>query len=157
MSSINITNKYIIISLLFFFTACDPGRIYEKNLSVNAGGWMYSEQLDFEVNIPDTSSAYNIYLNVRHSDRYAYSNLWIQLKTMLPDSSVMTDKVQVELALPDGEWTGNCIDGICTNSVLIRSNIVFPQPGTYKFSIIQDMRQDPLPEILNAGLKLERL
>jgi gliding motility-associated lipoprotein GldH len=150
-------NKYIFLSLLFLLAACDPGRIYEKNLSVDANGWLYAEHLDFEVNIPDTSSAYNIYLNVRHSDRYAYSNLWVQLQTMLPDSSVMTDKIQVELALPDGQWTGNCIDGICANSVLIRSNIVFPQAGTYRFRIMQDMRQDPLPEILNAGLKLERL
>jgi gliding motility-associated lipoprotein GldH len=157
MSSVYSIAKCLFLSLLLILTACDPGRIYEKNLPVDAGGWLYSDYLDFEVNIPDTVSAYNIYLNVRHSDLYAYSNLWVQLQTMLPDSSVMNDKVQVELALTDGQWTGNCIDGICMNSVLIRSNVVFPKPGTYRFRIIQDMRQDPLPEILNAGLKLERL
>lgn len=153
---IRIKPVYVLLVFLAFM-ACDANRVYERNQSVDVAGWSYEQVLEFSVHIPDTATVYNIFLNARHTSQYAYSNLWAQLITVLPDSTILTDKFQVELAEPDGRWTGNCLDDICYNSLLIRQNVTFPQTGLYTFRLVQDMRQNPLPGLLDIGLRVERL
>lgn len=147
---------YFLFLLSGVLSACQPGRVFEQNKAVPVQGWSYTDPLTFEVHIPDTTAAYHLFIQVRHTDAYAYSNLWLILETYLPDSSVFTEKVQLVLAEPDGRWTGNCIDGICFNSILIKNLVRFPQAGLYRFKLEQDMRENPLPSILDIGLRIER-
>lgn len=137
--------------------ACTKSNLYDKNISIREGKWEYGDAKKFEVNIIDTASNYNLFVNVRHTDRYAFNNLWLIISTTYPDSTIRQDKVNVELSEPEGNWTGTCADGICYNSVLIQSNFTFPHKGYYVFSVEQDMRLNPITEILDVGLKIEKL
>ncbi len=145
------------LGCILFLMACDPGRVYEKNEPVAVNGWNYADSREFTVLIPDTLAAYNVFINIRHTTDYDYNNLWIKMQTLLPDSTVLYDKVELSLADPDGTWHGNCLDGICYTTVLIRSNVHFPLAGYHTFRILQDMRVDPLPDILDVGIRVERM
>src|ERR1044071_3106808 len=110
--------------LLLFFPAmllfsCEKNRTFDKNTSIDKSGWSYGDVKTFEVNILDTVAAYDLFINVRHTDQYPYSNIRIKMKTLLPDSTEENARLNVELAEPSGQWTGNCVDGICYNSVLM--------------------------------------
>ena len=148
------------ISALLFLLAtvfgCEQSRVFDKNLSIGKDGWAYGDALHFEVYVNDTSYSYNMFVNVRHTDEFPYNNLWINLSTTLPDQTVTQSKVDVELSAPDGTWTGNCVDGICYNTVLIQKNFRFPKEGKYQFTLEQDMRMNPIPNVLDVGIRVEK-
>lgn len=137
-------------------SACEQSRVYDKNMSIDAAGWAYGQPLHFEVMVNDTSFTYNMFINVRHADTYLYNNLWIDMATQFPDSTLEHNKINVLLSEPDGKWTGNCVDGICYNTVLIQKNFRFPAEGKYLFTLEQDMRMNPLPGLLDIGIRVEK-
>lgn len=131
--------------------------MYDKNAALPQGRWQYGDVKNFEVDIIDAASNYNLFVNVRHTDQYNFNNLWLIITTTYPDSTTRQDKVNIELSESDGNWTGTCVDGICYNSILVQSDFTFPQKGNYTFAIEQDMRINPITEILDIGLKIEKL
>ncbi|MBK9459018.1 MAG: hypothetical protein IPN94_06195 [Sphingobacteriales bacterium] len=50
-------------------------------------------------------------------------------------------------------WSG--MGDIITQQVLIQPNAIFPMLGKYKFELVQDMRLNPLPDVISAGLRVE--
>lgn len=141
---------------ILLWTGCEQSRVFDQNISIDKEGWAYAQPLKFEVAVNDTALSYNMYINVRHTDEYPYNNLWIDLTTVLPDSSMVRSKVNVELSEPGGEWTGNCVDGVCYNAVLIQKNFRLPQKGKYTFILEQDMRMNPIPSVLDVGIRVEK-
>ncbi len=123
---------------------------------MNKKGWQWGDAKTFTVNISDPVSSYNMYINIRHTDEFLYNNLWLNIKTIFPDSTETASRVNVILSEPDGNWTGNCVDGICNNSVLVLKNFLLPQTGKYTFQLEQDMRINPLLHILHAGIRMEK-
>lgn len=142
--------------LIVLLSACTKNNLYEKNISINSSGWQYGEKKIFDITILDTASVYNFYINIRHTDVYAYNNLWLNITSVLPDSSRSSEKVNVILSEPEGKWIGNCVDGICYSTILVQPGFHFKQAGDYTFEIEQDMRINPLPAILDIGIRLEK-
>ncbi|WP_212001018.1 gliding motility lipoprotein GldH [Chitinophaga sp. HK235] len=151
----------VTAGLLLLAAACKPLKmdVYEKNLEIPGHNWAYDYQPSFEVNIlpEDTANLYDIYVNVRHSDAYPYSNIWLLVGTRYPNDSIPKEQ-RVELPLADinGKWHGNGIDDIYEHRVLIQQKALFNKPGTYKFTFEQNMRQNPLPHVMNIGLRIEK-
>lgn len=146
----------VIVGLCFNIFSCEESRVFDKNIPLSKQGWSYDEPQIFDVNIGDTSVTYNLYINVRHTDIYAFNNLWVKMTTVFPDSTRQENKLNVELSKPTGEWTGICVDGICFNSVLMQNNFKLPQKGKYSFILEQDMRTNPLADVLDIGIKIEK-
>ncbi|HVI48021.1 MAG TPA: gliding motility lipoprotein GldH [Chitinophaga sp.] len=147
--------------LFLMALACKPPKMdaYEKNLEIPGHSWTYDYKPSFEVNIQpeDTAWLYNIYVNVRHTDAYPYSNIWLLVGTQYPGDSIPKEQ-RVELPLADigGKWLGTGIDDIIEHRVPIQQKAIFNHPGTYKFSFEQNMRQNPLPRVMNVGLRIEK-
>lgn len=55
-----------------------------------------------------------------------------------------------------GEPQGKGMGDIYDNQILSLSSVKFPQKGEYIFSIQQYMRQDPLPDIMSIGIRVEK-
>jgi len=49
------------------------------------------------------------------------------------------------------------MDDIIEQRLLINKQPLHLQPGTYQFTIQQIMREDPLQNVLNAGLRVEKV
>jgi gliding motility-associated lipoprotein GldH len=62
--------------MLIFF-GCDSNRVYEKNHDLEERAWISTEHPVFEFTVQDTSTAYNLYCNVRNSVTYPYSRIFI--------------------------------------------------------------------------------
>jgi len=146
----------LLFSASLFVSSCEQSRVFDKNIPLEKEGWFYGEAKLFEVEILDTAIAYNMYVNIRHTDEYPYNNIWLKLNTTLPDGTTQENKINVELSMLTGEWTGNCIDGICYTTVLVQHNFALQQKGKYVFSLEQDMRMNPIPYVLDVGIKVEK-
>ena len=102
---------------------------------------------------------YQVYIILRHNEKYNYNNIWVNLYTQLPGDSAAS-KVQYELPLANNEgWLGTGMDDIYEHRVALTPNserFYFKKAGTYKFTVEQIMREDPLENIMNVGLRIEK-
>lgn len=153
-------SRWSHISILLFVAAavasCDTGRIYEKNIAINKYVWESADRPSFQVEIVDTSVLYNLYVNVRHAEIYPYRNIWLLISTRFPDSTQASRRIEIMLADEEGNWFGDGLGDIWDLRTMIQEHAFFAQPGTYVFSLEQNMRQDPLPGIMAVGLRIEK-
>lgn len=152
----NYTLWLFVVSIILF-TSCEPNRTFEKNISIIGHEWDYYQKPRFEIDIRDTSKPFDIYLNIRHTEKYPFSNLWIELHTLFPSGKTNTTKHQVELGdNSEMKWNSECLKDICNAQIQIITGHRFSESGTYRFTISHIMRTNPLPEIMDIGLKIEK-
>lgn len=150
----------ILIFGMIFWTSCDSNRIYEEYANIEAEGWNVDFSPQFEVNLEDTSSAYNLIVHIRNHKDYAYRNVWIRIQTEYPDGTFSSDSMNLFLSDESGRELGKCSNGTCENAFLVNKKgpIKFPYSGKYIFKIEHLMRTDTqiLPHIGNVGLRVEK-
>ena len=150
--------KFLFYICSFLLLAsCLPGiNVFEKNVSIPHHEWQSSFIPDISFAIEDTAASYNIYFVVRHTDAYRYNNLWIKASVLQPGESTW-HSAQYDLTLADkNKWLGSAMDDIYEHRVLLQKQTRFSRKGSYHFSISQVMREDPLPDILDVGLRIEK-
>jgi len=136
--------------------SCNQDRVYEKNVKIPDGVWSLHEPVRFEVDIEDTVSLHNLYINIRNTSMYPLRNLYLFIETTAPSGHTLTDTVEVILADEKGKWYGSGLGDIWDLSQLYKQNIRFAQQGKYSFSYVQAMRTENLPFILDVGLRIEK-
>ena len=148
----------IILSfvVLLALTSCDPNRLYETNTPVVDEKWSYDDVKSFTIDVKDTTTRYNIYINMRHSFLFEWRNVYVQVGTQLPDGKKMDKRVNLPLCESDGKWYGSCLGDNCDLPVLIQENAKFPMIGKYTVTIKQDMRVNPLDKVKSIGLRVEK-
>ena len=148
--------SYIGLLLICLFTACDKDVVFEKNVPIPDYRWDLNNVVTLETEIKDTISLHNIYINIRNASGYQFSNLFLFLKTTTPAGTVAKDTVELMLADESGKWLGEGQGDIRDNRLLFKANYRFPQAGLWKFGLQQAMRVNPLPEIADAGIRIEK-
>lgn len=146
----------VLLFIALVFASCDKSRVYEKNIKIPEFKWDMNNVLQFEVPITDTATAYNMYFNIRNASGYAYSNLFLFFTVRSPDGRRERDTVEIKLADETGKWLGDGLGDIWDNQVLFKRDFRFPASGTYFFEMEQAMRVNPLPYIMDAGIRIER-
>lgn len=137
-------------------TGCkDEKMVVDTNQEIAQRTWSYIDKIKVPVTIPDSSRGYNLFLNLRLSGDYKYSNIFILIHQISPDGKTITERKEIKLALPDGEWLGKGSGNLYSYQVLIRSNYRFPKKGKYVFQLEQNMRDNPLREVTDVGLRVE--
>lgn len=145
----------IFVGIFFSFLSCDQNRIYEKNITIDKYIWKSDFIPSFKIEIKDTSVIYNLYVNIRHADIYQYQNIWLVVGTQLPDGTKASRRIEITLANDEGKWFGEGLGDIWDYRTMIQENAFFTLPGSYTFTIEQNMRQDPLLGIMSVGLRIE--
>ena len=149
---------FFLIAVLFsiIISSCDSSRVFDENKKIDKSIWSQDDPLVFLVNITDTVSAHTVYLNVRNAGVYPFSNLFLFINTRFPQGQIDRDTVEITLASPDGNWLGDGLGDIYDNRIVFHHNVRFPQKGEYRFEILQAMRVNPLPGIMDAGIRIEK-
>ncbi|NNM95154.1 MAG: gliding motility lipoprotein GldH [Bacteroidia bacterium] len=143
-----------IVSLIL--SSCRRGMLYQKYTELPAGGWDYKAPVRFSANINDTTNFYNIFVNIRNSDSYEYSNLYLFIDITTPMHTHTRDTLECILAAPSGRWLGKGLGDIWDNKILYKQGVRFPKRGEYNFTFTQAMRDDKLQMIMDMGLTIEK-
>jgi gliding motility-associated lipoprotein GldH len=149
-----ITCLSALICLLLL--SCDKGRVFEKNIKIPGNTLKKENIIHFNVNISDTASSHNIYINLRNRSQYTYSNIFMFITTHAPSGESVRDTFEITLADVRGRWLGKGIGNALSNQVLYLRNIKFPYRGIYVFDIEQAMWDDELDNIVDVGLRIEK-
>jgi len=142
--------------MMALISGCDPDRIFEENVQITDNSWSSGNVIVLRPDIPDTVSGYDVYINLRNASHYPFSNIFLFLNTVFPDGKIDRDTLEIMLAGPDGKWLGSGLGDIWDNRILFKKNVSFPQKGEYRFELVHAMRLDPLPGIMDAGMRIEK-
>lgn len=151
----------IAISLLSLAASCGvKSSNYQKQVPIPGTEWTYKFQPVFKIDIKDTASAYQLYFLIRHDESYPNANIWFRMKVKPPGDSLFRDGIRIEKELADaeGKWKAQGMGGIYEHKIPLFAKEVpaFKKEGTYEIKIEQIMRQNPLPSVLNIGLRMEK-
>ncbi|MEJ7681288.1 MAG: gliding motility lipoprotein GldH [Segetibacter sp.] len=150
-------NKYCFVLLLLLSpAACQTIDIYEKTIAFRDHNWQSAENPSFAFEITDTTSLYNIFLVLRHEDAYNYNNIWINLTVKSPVDMV-TIRREFVLGSNKQGWLGSGMDDVFEHRIAFNNKPAPLHKGKYIFTLQQDMREDPLEHIINAGIRVEKV
>jgi gliding motility-associated lipoprotein GldH len=147
---------FFFLSVIAALTSCDRNVVFEKNVQLPENRWEMNNIIRLDAEIKDTVSLHNIYINVRNAGGYQFSNLYLFLTTHTPNDEESRDTVELTLADDRGKWLGDGSGDIWDNRILFKKHFRFPEAGMYHFELQQAMRVNPLPQIMDAGLRIEK-
>jgi len=155
LSTLKVFTGFLLITFMIINTGCDKNRVYEKNVTIDKYVWDSKFKPSYTVDISDTSALYNLYVNIRHAEIYPFQNIWLLIETKFPDSTNASKRIEIMLANDEGKWFGEGLGDIWDYRSMIQEQAYFNKPGTYVFTLEQNMRQDPLPGIMSVGIRIE--
>ena len=145
---------FIAIAGLF---ACDSNRVFDESQAVEGQIWNNEDVKTFAFDVTDTLSPLNIYVNLRTTTEYPYSNIYVFLYSVYPNGTSNKDTLEFLLAKPDGEWLGDNSGTVVEFKGLIASGGRFSTAGRYEFQLQHAMREEDLPEIIDIGMRVETM
>ena len=150
--------KYTVFFIVIaWMQSCNTLDVYEKTASLPRHEWQSSNRLSFTFDIQDTTGYYNFYFVIRHTESYRYNNIWLDLTFVFPNEKPQTQRFNIQLANSNSGWLGTAMDDIIEQRLLINKQPLRLSNGAYQFTLQQIMREDPLQNVLNAGLRVEKV
>jgi len=148
-----------LLTSTLLLASCDTIDLYEKVISIPKNKWRSTYKPSFTFEIKDTISAYQLYVIIRHNEKYNYNNIWLNLYTKSPDGTVSKAPYELPLATNEKGWLGTGMDDLYEHRIALtplNRQFYFKKAGNYTFSLGHIMREDPLENVMNVGLRIEK-
>ena len=150
--------RFLAFSLYLIVQSCGTNSFFEKTEMLPKHAWAAANRLSFTCAVKDTTVFYNIYIILTHTDAYHYNNIYLDVTTIAPGDTAITTQKAFQLAKNNYGWLGTAMDDIIEHRMLLTANgPVKLKSGNYSFMLRQAMREDPLAEILSAGVRVEKV
>ena len=147
---------------VLLLTACDENLMATDSAAFTNTAWNAGESVEFQLEPVDTINDYDIYLNMRNNQNYAYKNIWLITQMKFPQGKVFTDTLEYAMANARGEFLGSGKD-VIENKLVFKREFRFRESGTYQLKLQQAMRKSgsatPLKElsgVLDIGYTIEK-
>ncbi|WP_448701812.1 gliding motility lipoprotein GldH [Mucilaginibacter sp. AW1-3] len=150
----------LMATALLSFSSCvrpDKNTVIDQNISIYDLNWSYVNKIRVNFTIDDAGAKYNLFLNLRVTPNYRYSNIFVLIHQTGPDKKTKTERVEFKLANPDGEWLGQGTGNLYSYQMPFEARYTFPAKGIYRIELEQNMRDNPLHEVSDVGLRVERV
>jgi len=77
---------FLLFGLILFFNSCKNSSVkFEKNFTFERNNWIRFKTVNFDFDIEDTASFYDVSLTVRHNKDYPNSNLLTYIYITYPN------------------------------------------------------------------------
>ena len=153
--------KYIFyfVGMIILFSGCGKQPV-EKFISIQDRVWEYNSPANFIVNITHPG-IYKMKVQLRYSQEYSYSNIWVALNEKGPDGKTANMRMNIPLfdlsGRPYGSYAGKFYDRNYPDGNMETNQLTLniPQAGLYTFSLQHNMRIDKLDGITEIGIRLK--
>jgi gliding motility-associated lipoprotein GldH len=146
----------LLAGIILTTVSCRQVDVFEKNTSIPGYKWAADFAATGTFTITDTLSSYNLYLVLRHTDAYNYNNIWLNVGLQPPGDTLSFQKADLSLGNDATGWEGTGMNDIWEVRKPLALNKRFKKAGQYHFSIFHIMRDNPLPEVMSAGMRVEK-
>lgn len=159
-----ISSKYVIFSCIVLMTAitsCDSSQVYDQYQTV-AGAWDKDTKIEFDLPELDSTRPYNLFFNLRNTNKYKFSNLYLISEMKFPNGKIVTDTLEYQMTHADGSWLGTGFTDLKENKLIYKENFTFVEKGSYQVILQHAMRKngqtdglDQLEGIADVGFRIE--
>jgi len=158
--------KQLGFYLVFFILllSCNSQSEFNTYQTIKNQQWFFKNKIEFTVNNVDTIYLKNVFINIRSTNKYPFSSLFLIAKIETPTKKQLIDTLEYEMADSQGNWLGTGISDLKENKLIYKQNFKFSKKGNYKFSIQQATRSNsdlegkmPLLGISDVGLSIEKI
>ncbi len=138
--------------------SCNQIDLFELHTSIPDSEWKSDNNCKGTFSINDTNSMYNIYVIIRHTDAYAYNNIWLNLGSQAPGDTMNFQKINCVLGNDQQGWEGVGMNDIWeVRKKINEMPCKFKKIGAYSYQINHIMREDPLKNILSVGIRIQKI
>ncbi|WP_370458284.1 gliding motility lipoprotein GldH [Cellulophaga sp. L1A9] len=156
--------KYLFCFLsIVLFVSCDSSIVKSEYKTTPQGSWDKDDVKEFQIAELDTTQHYDIFINLRNDEKYAYSNIYIIAELHYPDGASVKDTLEYDMTMPDGQWLGKGSGSIKESKLWYKENVVLPTKGVYNLKIAHAMRKNgrvegimDLEGITDVGYQIEK-
>lgn len=157
---------WLVICLIVLVVSCDANQVFDEYKSV-PNQWQKDAVIEFNFSAPDTIKPYNLFVNVRNTNDYKFSNLFLIVEMDYPNGKVTKDTLEYQMAKPSGELLGKGFTDVKENKLWFKgfdSSFLFSENGSYKVAIQHAMRVNgdvkginQLEGVTDIGFRIENI
>ncbi|MFV0565945.1 MAG: gliding motility lipoprotein GldH [Flavobacteriaceae bacterium] len=155
-------NVLLLLFAALLVVACDSKRVLDHYKTV-PNQWHKDSIVSFNFTPPDSTNAYNLFINLRNTNAYKYSNLFLIVEMAFPHGKTIKDTLEYKMAEPSGKLLGTGITDTKENKLWYKEGVVFNESGLYQINIQQAMRENgkvegvtQLEGITDVGFRIEK-
>ncbi|MBL7955001.1 MAG: gliding motility lipoprotein GldH [Flavobacteriales bacterium] len=149
-----------LILLLVLCTGCTDRPVFQADVPIDEETWDRSYKPSFTFSVNDSVNKHDVFIDVRHSGDYPFSDLFLFVDLKGPGGRAVRDTVECLLADPTGKWYGKGLGFIFADRyqahVLYKLGDRFPVAGEYTVTLEQAMRTEKLKGVLDVGISVMR-
>ncbi|HNQ27478.1 MAG TPA: gliding motility lipoprotein GldH [Aquaticitalea sp.] len=155
---------FLLFFILLLLLSCDTDRVFDDYRSIH-GAWDKDDPATFNYTTSDTLRPYNLFINIRNTNTYKFSNLFLIVEMQYPHGKTIKDTLEYQMAKPNGELLGQGFTDIKENKLWYKGHdkpFVFSEKGNYEIKIRHAMRNngqvngvDKLEGITDVGFRIE--
>ncbi len=149
-----------MLGVLLF--SCDEKRVYDTYKTLPKH-WEKKDKVLFLFENNDTIQPYNLFLNLRNTNDYEFSNLFLITTFKSPNNNEVVDTLEYEMAKPTGEWLGEGY-GTKENKLFFKEKYTFKEKGAYTLTVTHAMRKngnikgiETLEGVTEIGFRIEKI
>ena len=132
----------VFFGVLVCASACTDALVKSEFKAINGGSWSKDQAVEFNFSEIDSVQNHHMFINIRNDNSFPYNNLFLIAELGFPSGETVTDTLEYEMALPDGEWLGSGSGSIKENKLWYKENIVFSASGVYTLRLSHAMRKN---------------
>ncbi|MGZ0015412.1 gliding motility lipoprotein GldH [Yeosuana sp. AK3] len=151
----------LILALMVLVVSCDSKRVFDEYKTV-PNGWNKDSIMSFSLHPPDSIKPYNLFVNLRNTSQYKYSNIFLIVEMVFPHGKTIKDTLEYRMADPGGKFLGSGIMDVKENKLWYKENVIFSESGDYTVNIQHAMREngkvngvEALEGITDIGFRIE--
>ena len=161
------TSRLLLVAVIFCFliTSCDSKAIFDIYKSV-PNQWHKDSVASFNFKAPDTTKNYDLFVQLRNTNDYKFSNLFLIVELNYPNGKAVKDTLEYKMAAPNGELLGKGFSDLKENKLWFRGfkkPFHFEEQGDYTINIQHAMRNngevngvENLEGITDIGFRVEQ-
>jgi len=147
----------LLVPCTLYLTGCTTIDLYEKTVPLPDHEWKSSYKPEFAFTITDSTSLYDVFFVIRHTEKYNYNNIWVNYYYQQPGDTLYKESREFQLATNEKGWLATGMDDIYEHRRKLSQEAGKLKAGTYKFILENIMREDPLQHVLNVGIRIEKV
>ena len=145
---------FAIVIVTFFLSCSNENTIFNEYVDIPNSKLSFLDTVNFQVQINDTINNHDVFLQLRTTSDYKWSNMYIFSDIVFPNGKTRSDTFQLYITDKKGLWKGNKSGAMVNFNHYLYRNIIFPIKGPYQFKFNQAMRDTILSEVISLGLKI---
>ncbi|MBQ4801259.1 gliding motility lipoprotein GldH [Aquimarina sp. MMG015] len=152
------------LTLVFLFivlSSCDDTRFFDEYKTVSSS-WEKDEKITFDLPVLDSLQSYDLFINLRNTNDYRYSNIFLISEMEFPNGKIVADTLEYDMAASNGEWLGTGFSDVKESKLWYKENVNFNEKGIYKITLQHAMRKNgetfgisSLEGITDIGFRIE--